>query len=369
MLSSKMLIFLVFLKMSFPTPDDYLNGRGAQINVHNKFQKDQYVTEFTEGIDDWEHSNSKTKFIASHAKSIVNKVESPDVGMLFSLNPYQGCEHGCTYCYARNTHEFWGFSAGLDFERKIIVKKDAPQLFKKFLNRKGWDAQTISLSGNTDCYQPAERKFKLTRKLLEIALSYNQPIGMITKNSLIIRDLDILKELAKNNLCMVYLSINSLNEKLRLAMEPRTATARQRLKTLETLAKAGIPTGVMVAPLIPGLSDHELPNILKSVADAGAVKAGYTIVRLNGSIALIFQDWLKKNYPDRFDKVWHAIENCHGGKVNDSRFGDRMRGEGNIAKVIKDTFVLHCKKNDLNTRAIILNSGSFKIPQAQISLF
>lgn len=348
---------------------EYLTGRGAQLNVHNKFQKDQYVKEHSEGIDDWEEENTRTKFIDSTAKSIVNKVESPDVGMLFSLNPYQGCEHGCTYCYARNTHEFWGFSAGLDFERKIIVKKDAPELFKKFLHRKGWDAQTISLSGNTDCYQPAERKFKLTRRLLEIALAYKQPIGMITKNSLILRDIDILQEMAKEKLCMVYLSINSLNEQLRRVMEPRTATAKQRLHTLEVLSAAGIPTGVMVAPLIPGLSDHEIPAILKSVANAGAVKAGYTVVRLNGAIGPIFEDWLRKNYPDRFDKVWHAIQSCHDGNVHDSRFGNRMSGDGNIAKLIKDTFALHCKINQLNVRPIVLNSGLFKIPTTQMSMF
>ena len=350
-------------------PENYFNGRGAQLNVHNKFLKDQYVKEFSEGIDDWEEENTRTKFINGAAKTIVNKVDSVDVGMLFSLNPYQGCEHGCIYCYARNTHEYWGFSAGLDFERKIIVKKNAAELFKKFLNRRGWDAQTISLSGNTDCYQPAERNFKLTRQLLKIALEYKQPIGMITKNALVLRDMDILQEMAKKNLCMVYLSINSLSEKLRLKMEPRTASAKQRLKTLEALSKAGIPTGAMVAPLVPGLSDHEIPAILKSVADAGAIKAGYTVVRLNGAIGTIFEDWLKKNFPDRFEKVWHAIQSCHAGGVNDSRVGARMTGDGNIAKLIKDTFYLHCKLNDLNVHPIVLNSGLFKIPTAQTSLF
>ncbi|RZL02794.1 MAG: PA0069 family radical SAM protein [Pedobacter sp.] len=347
----------------------YFKGRGAQINTHNKFLKDDYVKEHIEGIDDWEEENSKTKFIIGASRTIVNKVESPDVGMLYSLNPYQGCEHGCTYCYARNAHEYWGFSAGLDFERKIIVKKDAPALFIKFLEKKGWDAQTISLSGNTDCYQPAERKFRLTRQLLEIALTYKQPIGMITKNALILRDLDILQEMAKHNLCMVYLSINSLNEKLRAVMEPRTATAKQRLKTLESLSNAGIPTGVMVAPLVPGLSDHEIPAVLKAVANAGALKAGYTVVRLNGAIAQIFEDWLRKNFPDRFDKVWHMIQSCHNGKVNDSRFGTRMRGEGNISQMISDNFKLHCRLNNLNTKQIFLNSGSFKVPRAQTSLF
>jgi len=349
--------------------DTYLKGRGAQFNPHNKFSANTYVQEHDEGIDDWEVENVKTTFITGKSKSVVNKVTSPDVGMDYSLNPYQGCEHGCTYCYARNSHEYWGFSAGLDFERKIIVKKDAPALFRNFLERKGWDATTISLSGNTDCYQPAERQYKITRQLLEIALEYKQPIGMITKNALILRDLDILKEMAKLDLCMVYISINSLNEDLRLKMEPRTATAKQRLKVVEELSKAGIPTGVMVAPLVPGLSDHEIPNILKAVADAGARSAGYTVVRLNGAVASIFEDWLRSNYPDRFDKVWHAIQSCHGGAVNDSRFGDRMMGGGNIAKLIRDTFKLHCRLNQLNIRPLVLNSKLFAVPGSQMSLF
>ncbi|KQN36805.1 radical SAM protein [Pedobacter sp. Leaf41] len=347
----------------------YFKGRGAQVNPHNKFLKDVYVKEHDEGIDDWEESDRKTSFILENSKSIVNKVDSPDVGMAYSLNPYQGCEHGCTYCYARNSHQYWGYSAGLEFERKIIVKKDAPLLFKKFLEKKGWDAATISLSGNTDCYQPAERKFKLTRQLLEIALEYKQPIGMITKNSLILRDSDILQEMAKLNLCMVYVSINSLNEDLRQVMEPRTTTAKQRLKIVEELSKAGIPMGVMVAPLVPGLSDHEIPTILKAVANAGAIKSGYTIVRLNGAIGQIFEDWLRKNFPDRFDKVWHMIQSCHGGAVNDSRFGDRMRGEGNIAKMISDNFRLHARLNGLNKKEIILNHALFKVPNDQMSLF
>ncbi|MFD2286521.1 PA0069 family radical SAM protein [Pedobacter petrophilus] len=349
--------------------NQYFKGRGAQVNPHNKFLKDVYVKEHDEGIDDWEETDRKTSFIFENSKTIVNKVTSPDVGMAYSLNPYQGCEHGCTYCYARNSHQYWGYSAGLAFEQKIIVKQDAPALFKKFLEKKGWDASTISLSGNTDCYQPAERKFKLTRQLLEIALEYRQPIGMITKNSLILRDQDILQEMAKLNLCMVYVSINSLNEDLRQVMEPRTTTAKQRLKIVEQLSKAGIPTGVMVAPLIPGLSDHEIPKILKSVAAAGAVKAGYTVVRLNGAIAQIFEDWLRKNFPDRFDKVWHMIQSCHSGNVNDSRFGDRMRGDGNIAKMIRDSFKLHSRLNGLNTTEIILDHSLFKVPGDQMSLF
>ncbi len=349
--------------------DNYMSGRGAQFNTSNKFLKNSLAKEHPEGIDDWEEPNSKTTFIIGKSKSVVNKVESPDVGMAYSLNPYQGCEHGCIYCYARNSHEYWGFSAGLDFERKIIVKKDAPELFKKFLEKKGWDAYPISLSGNTDCYQPAERKFRLTRQLLEIALAYKQPITMITKNALILRDLDILQDLAKLKLAMVYVSITSLDEKLRLKLEPRTTTAKQRLKILEELSKVNLPTGVMAAPMIPGMNDHEMPAILKASANNGCKSAGYTVVRLNGVINQIFEDWLRKNFPDRFDKVWHQIQNCHNGNVNDSRFGTRMRGEGNFAEMIRNTFKLHCRLNGLNLTHIQLDQSLFKIPTAQTSLF
>ena len=350
-------------------PDNYHKGRGAQFNPHNRFEQKDYVKQHDEGIDDWEDQPQKTTFIIGKPKSIVNKVDSPDLGMAYSLNPYQGCEHGCTYCYARNSHEYWGFSAGLDFERKIIVKADAPELFKAFLEKKSWDASTISISGNTDCYQPAERRYKITRRLLEIALEYKQPIGLITKNALILRDTDILLEMAKLNLVSAYLSINSLNEDLRSKMEPRTATSKQRLRVIEELSKAGIPMGVVVAPLVPGLSDHEIPSILKAAAQAGAKSAGYTVVRLNGAIAGIFEDWLRKNYPDRFEKVWHSIQSCHAGKVNDSRFGDRMRGDGNIAQMISDNFKLHCRLNHLNETRTELNSSLFKVPKVQLSLF
>jgi len=349
--------------------EEYLSGRGAQLNTDNRFLKNSLSKEHIEGIDDWEITNEKTSFIFSDAKSIVNKVESPDVNMVYSLNPYQGCEHGCIYCYARNSHEYWGYSAGLDFERKIIVKKDAPDLFKKFIEKKGWNALPISISGNTDCYQPCERKFKLTRQILKIALDYKQPISMITKNSLIIRDLDILQEMAKHKLISVYVSITSLNEDLRQKLEPRTTTAKQRLKVIEQLSKVDIPLGVMAAPMIPGLNNHEIPAILKASADSGAIGAGYTVVRLNGAISKIFEDWLAKNFPDRFEKVWHQIQDCHGGNVNDSRFGARMRGEGNFAQLMSTTFKLHCRLNGLNVKKIELDSSQFKKPQAQLGLF
>jgi len=324
--------------------DDYFKGRGAQIKTANKFLKAQYVTEHIEGLDEPLLSAPTTQIFYENAKKVVNKIESPDLSGMYSLNPYQGCEHGCIYCYARNTHEYWGFSAGLDFESKIIVKQNAPALLEKFLLHPDWHATPIMVSGNTDCYQPLERKLEITRKLLMIFAKYRHPVGMISKNSLVVRDLDILTDLAKDNLVHIMISITTLNEDLRRAMEPRTASAKKRLQTVETLAKAGIPVGIMNAPIIPGLNHHEIPMVLKAAADHGALTAGMTMVRLNGSIGKIFEDWLRKNFPDRFDKVWNQICAMHGGHVNDSNFGRRMTGEGNYAEAVHQLFNTSKKK-------------------------
>jgi DNA repair photolyase len=324
--------------------DEYFKGRGAQIKTENKFLKAQYVAEHVEGLDEPLLSSPTTQVFHESPKKIVNKVTSPDLGMMYSMNPYQGCEHGCIYCYARNTHEYWGFSAGLDFESKIIVKENAPQLLEKFLMHPDWQAVPISVSGNTDCYQPLERKFEITRNILKVFARYRHPLGMITKNGLITRDIDLLSDLAKDNLVHVYISITTLNEDLRRQMEPRTASGLKRLKTVEELAKAGIPVGIMNAPVIPGLNHHEIPQILKAASDHGALSAGMTVVRLNGSIGKIFEDWLRKNFPDRFEKVWNQICNMHGGSVNDSQFGRRMSGEGNYAEAIHQLFDVSKKK-------------------------
>lgn len=324
--------------------EEYFKGRGAQIKTGNKFLKNQYVEEHIEGIDEPLLSAPTTQIFHETPKKIVNKVTSPDLGMMYSMNPYQGCEHGCIYCYARNTHEYWGFSAGLDFESKIIVKENAPELLEKFIMHPDWQAVPISVSGNTDCYQPLERKFEITRRILKVFAQYRHPLGMITKNSLITRDLDILSDLSQDNLVHVYISITTLNEELRRVMEPRTASAVKRLQTVEALAKAGVPVGIMTAPIIPGLNHHEIPEIIKAAADHGARNAGMTIVRLNGSIGKIFEDWLRKNFPDRFDKVWNQICSMHGGSVNDSQFGRRMSGEGNFAEAIHQLFTVSKKK-------------------------
>ena len=248
----------------------YLQGRGAQFNTKNRFLKNELVKEHIEAIDDWEEPNTATQYIEQDAKTIVNKVDSPDVGMAYSMNAYAGCEHGCIYCYARNVHEYWGYSAGLDFERKIIVKRNAPQLLRKQLMHPKWEVMPIMLSGNTDCYQPAEKKYRLTRGLLEVCNEFNQPVGILTKNSGILNDKDVLQEMAKKNLVRAMVSITSFNEELRRVMEPRTTTALQRLKVIEELSSAGVTMGIMMGPMIPGLNEHEMQRIMKAAADAGA---------------------------------------------------------------------------------------------------
>ncbi len=324
--------------------EDYFKGRGAQIKSENRFLKAQYVTDHIEGLDEPLLENPKTQIFHETPKKILNRVDSLDLGFGYSMNPYQGCEHGCIYCYARNTHEYYGFSAGLDFESKIIVKKNAARLLEQELLKPNWNAVPIMLSGNTDCYQPQEKKFEITRAMLKVLANYRHPVSIISKNSLVLRDLDILQDLASDNLVHVYISITSLDEELRRTMEPRTASSIKRLKTVEALAKANIPVGIMNAPIIPGLNHHEIPAILKAASEHGALNAGMTIVRLNGSIGKIFEDWLQKNFPDRFDKVWNQICSLHGGNVNDSQYGRRMSGEGNIADAIHQLFRSSKKK-------------------------
>ena len=314
---------------------EIIKGRGAQHPSENKFFRQQYVREFEEGLDVEADLDQPTELIEVFPKSIVNQVKSPDIPFSYSLNPYQGCEHGCTYCYARNSHMYWGYEPALEFESKILYKKNAAELLKVHFNKKSWKAETIVLSGNTDCYQPIERKLELTRSLLKVFLQYKNPVGIVTKNSLIRRDLDILKELAKDNLIHVFISLTTLDEKLRRVMEPRTASSAMRLKTIEKLSNAGIAVGIMAAPIIPGLNSHEIPMIAKSAASAGARVMKHTVVRLNGSIGAIFMDWLNKHFPDRSKKVMHQIEELHGGKLNDSNFGRRMKGDGKMAEMIK----------------------------------
>lgn len=315
-------------------------GRGAQIQVKNKFLAHEYVQEHLEGLDEFDEEAPLTQYIKIFPKTIVNKVESPDVGMEYSLNPYQGCEHGCIYCYARNTHEYWGYNAGLDFERVILYKASAPELLEKQFQNPRWEPKTIVLSGNTDCYQPIERKLKLTRSLLEVFLKYKHPVGMITKNVIVSRDIDILGPLADMNLVGLNFSLTSLDEKVRRKLEPRTATSTQKLKTIEMLSKRGIPVSIMIGPIIPGLNDHEIPEIMKAASNAGALSAAFTMVRLNGQIGMVFEDWVVQAFPDRAPKILNQIKGAHNGKLNDSRYGFRMRGEGRMVQSIHRMFEL-----------------------------
>lgn len=355
-------------------PDSTIKGRGAQINISNRFFelsheiRDDFLEYCAKEGEDAD--KNKTLFLDVFPKTIVNKVTSPDVGMGYSMNMYQGCEHGCIYCYARNTHEFWGYSAGLDFERRILVKKEAPLLLEKFIKRKSWEAHPIVMSGNTDCYQPAEKRYEITRKCLEVFLKYRHPVGIITKNALILRDLDLLKALAKDNLIAVNISITSLSEDTRRVLEPRTATIKKRFETVKNLSEHGIPVNVMMAPIIPSINSHEVLALAKKVSEMGALSMGHTIVRLNGAIGEIFTDWIKKTMPDRADKVLHQIESCHGGNLNDSRIGTRMRGEGEIAKQINDMVKLAKLKYFKNKSMPKLNTSLHEqFKDGQLKLF
>lgn len=351
-----------------------IRGRGAQIQVENKFFEHSHelredFMNFCEKEGE-EISSSKTSFLEVFPKTVVNKVKSPDVGLEYSLNPYQGCEHGCVYCYARNSHEYWGYSAGLDFEKKILVKKNAPDLLETKIKNKSWKAVPIVLSGNTDCYQPVEKELQITRKLLQIFLKYRHPVGIITKNTLIQRDIDILEELAKDQLVRVNLSITSLDEKVRRLLEPRTASVKKRLQTIEKLSEKGIPVNVMMAPIIPSINSHEILPMVKEISARGAKSVGYTIVRLNGAIAEIFSDWIRKAMPDRAEKVLHQIENCHGGSLNDSRFGKRMKGEGKFADQVRQQFQIARKKYLVEEDRPVLNCSLHEqYKNGQLKLF
>lgn len=342
---------------------EYLKGRGAQLNTHNRFlQHEHHIREDFLNycyLENETADSNKTSYLEIFPKTIINKVTSPDLGLMYSMNPYQGCEHGCIYCYARNTHEYWGYSAGLDFERKILYKANAAELLEKKLKSSQWKVESIMFSGNTDCYQPIEKKLKITRSMLKVLLRLKHPVSMITKNGLILRDLDILKEMAQMNLVHVSISITSLSEDTRRSLEPRTASIHKRLRTVEILSNNGIPVNVMMAPIIPAINNHEILPLVKKVASLGAKSVAFTVVRLNGAIGRIFTDWVRKTYPDRANKILNQISNCHNGSLNDSRFGKRMRGEGQFAEQIATQFKL-AKKRYL---------GASSMPALDYSLF
>jgi DNA repair photolyase len=319
-------------------PPQWRKGRGAQINTANPYHQLRYDPD-----PDPEHE-LRTEYIEVHPKTILNPVKSPDIPAEWGMNPYQGCEHGCVYCYARNTHPYWGYSAGIDFEQKIMVKPSAPRLLAEVLRKPSWQVAPIMLAGNTDIYQPAEAKFQITRQLLEVLWKYRHPVGLITKNSLIIRDLDVIGRLASEGLCHASISITTLDEKLRRLLEPRTATIEQRFKAVAALTSVGVPVNVMIAPIIPGLTDHEILPIAARAAEAGAIRIGYTVVRLNDDVATIFEDWARKTYPDRADRILNRIRDVRNGNLGEKRFGKRHRGEGEIAAVIDQQFDLARRK-------------------------
>ncbi len=309
-----------------------------------------------------------TTYLPDHSRSVIATNSSPDIPFSASINPYRGCSHGCIYCYARPTHEYLGFSAGLDFESKILVKHDAPELLRAALASPKWQPQVIAMSGVTDCYQPAEAKFKITRGCLEVLLEFRNPVGIITKNHLVTRDLDILRQLAALDCVQVSVSITTLRPELTRILEPRTSVPRDRLRAIRELADAGIPVNVMVAPVIPALTDHEMPAILEAARDAGARSAGFTLLRLPFAVKDLFTDWLDRHFPDRKNKVLNRIRDLRGqpkgaaGKLNDPNFHSRMRGQGAWADQMSQIFKLHTTRLGLNQRTFTLSTAHFRRP-------
>jgi DNA repair photolyase len=350
-------------------------GRGAGVNPPNRFERVRVE-------DDWEQLDPTdgapeeqrvpTVFLPNNSRRLITENDSPDVPFRWSINPYRGCEHGCAYCYARPGHETLGMNAGLDFETRILVKYDAPELLRAELAEPSWQGEHITMSGVTDCYQPAERKFRLTRCCLEVMLEARQPVGIVTKNALVARDLDLLAPLAAENLVHVYVSITTLDAELARSLEPRTAAPQARLRAIGALASAGVPVGVMTAPIIPGLNDQEIPAILKAAAKAGARSAGYTLLRLPLAVRPIFEDWLARHAADKAQRVLGLVRGTRGGRLNDSQWGTRMRGQGPYAEHIKQTFHVFQKKFGLDQRLPPLDSTRFVPPRpasGQLRLF
>lgn len=348
-------------------------GRSSSVGPGNRFERAR-----TEG--DWTDLNQEdvaelfprsvpTQFLPDASRSIISHNSSPDVPFNVSLNPYRGCEHGCSYCYARPTHEYLGFGAGLDFETKVLVKHDAAELLRKALAEKSWKPQPISFSGVTDCYQPAERKFRLTRACLEVLLEARHPVTVITKNALILRDVDLLSELARRNLVHAAISVTTLDADLARRMEPRSSTPAARLNAIQHLAEAGVPVVVMDAPLIPGLNDHEIPAVLSAARQAGALSAGYVLLRLPLSVEPVFTEWLRREFPDKADRVLALVRETRAGKSNDSRFRVRMRGSGVYADQIATSFKVFRAKLGFHERPPELDCEQFRPPDGQGRLF
>lgn len=346
-----------------------IRGRGAAENPTGRFERLEYEADPDHGLDD--PGRPPTLYFRDATRTILSHNDSPDIGFEYSVNPYRGCEHGCIYCYARPTHEWLGFSAGLDFETKIFAKERAPQLLREELANPRWRPSTVTLSGVTDCYQPIERKLKITRGCLQVLLECRNPAVVITKNHLVTRDIDLLAEMAQHHLIRVMISVTSLQRDVQRVMEPRTSTPGDRLDAMASLSAAGIPTGVMVAPVIPGLTDHEMFSILAQAHQAGATVAAFTPVRLPYAVKDLFDAWLARHFPDRRDKVLNRIRAMHGGKLNDSRFGARMTGQGLFADQLRGMFKLALRRAGFQADHHTLCPDHFRrpMPAGQMSLF
>ncbi len=350
---------------SIPAP----KGRATSTNPPTRFDPVQIELDL-DALDPNDLRQSHTKFFEDTSRSILVRNDSPDIGYMWGLNPYRGCEHGCIYCYARPSHEYLGWSSGLDFETKILIKRNASELLRRELRKPSWKPAVISLSGNTDPYQPVERHLEITRNCLKALSDHRNPIGIITKNHLVTRDIDILKPMAELGLVHVMVSITSLRNEIARAMEPRTSGPDRRLDAIEKLSQAGIPTGVMVAPVVPALTDEELPAIIDAAADRGAIRAGYILLRLPGAVAPLFEDWLDRVMPERKNKIINRIKEVRSGQLNDSRFGHRMRGEGIWAETLMQLFEVTCKRHKLNQLSQPLRTDQFiRNPSNQLSLF
>jgi DNA repair photolyase len=345
-----------------------VHGRGASTNPPNRFERIHYVDDLESAEPD--APGPATKFFRDPSRTIIAYNDSPDVGFDASLNPYRGCEHGCIYCYARPTHEYLGFSAGLDFETKILVKEDAPDLLRRELASPRWTPQVLAISGVTDPYQPIERRLMLTRRCLEVLAQFRNPVVVVTKNDLVTRDIDLLAELAGHGASAVFLSITTLDERLARTMEPRTSRPERRLSAVEALTGAGVPAGVLAAPVIPALTDHELPSIIAAGARAGARFAGYVMLRLPHAVAPLFDQWLTQHLPARRKKVLNRIRAVRGGRLNDPRFGSRMAGDGIFARQIAAIFSVACRKAGIEGRGPGLSTAAFRRQSdPQFSLF
>lgn len=339
-----------------------LPKRGATINPRNRFEP--LAIELEEEFEE-EAQRERTRYFRDDSQTIISTNDSPDIGFNASVNPYRGCEHGCSYCYARPYHEYLGFSAGRDFETRIMVKMNAPELLREELSSPKWRPQPLVMSGVTDCYQPVERKLQITRRCLQVLAEFRNPAGLVTKNHLVTRDLDILRKLAAHGACCVYLSVTTLDAGLARRLEPRASLPQHRLEAVRLLAEAGIPVGVLMAPIIPGLNDHEIPSVLHAARAAGAGRAGYTMLRLPYAVKDVFKAWLEEHLPGSADKILGRIQDVRRGKLNDTRFGHRMRGEGPIADQIEQFFRVASAREGLDRPQTPLSTAAFRNPHGE----